>query len=147
MAKLLYLEDEIWQVKGTVIVFIQKELRHSVTLVNTNEQAIRELNSTKYDAVLLDIMMVLNKGAIQFENSGLYIAQLIIDGRFNKAGNPSDLPLIVASGVWDTTIKDEHGSRWTVEDLAKSMGISHNFFLRKPFLVDEVRDVLSNAGL
>ena len=145
MAKILYLEDEAWQVKGTVITFLRKELGHEVTLVKSMSEAKEQLSTTVCDAVLLDIMLDLKRGIIEFENSGLLIAQLILDGEFADAGNPPTLPIVIASGVWDATAVDAPGRRLTVEDWAKSLGISHRFFLRKPFLSDELREVLGQA--
>jgi len=145
MARILYLEDESWQVQSTVITFMEKELGHTVSLVESLAEVEEELSTTPYDAVFLDIMLDLKKGFIEFENSGLHIAQLILDGKFADAGNPSTLPIVVASGVWDATVRDSMGRGWTVEDRAHSLGISHRYFLRKPFLVDEVRKVLERV--
>jgi CheY-like chemotaxis protein len=104
MAKILYLEDEAWQVRSTVITFMEKELGHTVTLVKSIAEAKEALSNTPYDAVFLDIMLDLKKGFIEFENSGLLIAQFILDGRFADAGNLSTLPIVIASGVWDATV-------------------------------------------
>jgi CheY-like chemotaxis protein len=144
MAKILYLEDEAWQVKDTVITFLEKELEHSVILVKSIAEATEELSSTPFDVVFLDIMLDI-KGFIKFENSGLLIAQSILEGRFADAGNPPTLPIVIASGVWDATVKDAMGRGWTVEDLARTLGIPRRYFLRKPFLVDEIRQLLAQA--
>ena len=145
MARILYLEDEVWQVKGTVITFMERELGHAVTLVESIAEAKEELSTNHYDAVFLDIMLDPRKGLIEFDNSGLLIAQLILNGEFASAGNPSTLPIVIASGVWDATVRNLMGTRWTVEDLALSFGIPYQRFLRKPFLVDEVCKVLRQA--
>ncbi|OQY23723.1 MAG: hypothetical protein DRJ03_27215 [Chloroflexi bacterium] len=144
MARILYLEDEAWQVQSTVITFIEKELGHTVSLVKSTAEARESLSTTPYDAVFLDIMLN-EKGLIEFEDSGLLIAQLILAGEFAAAGNPATLPIVVASGNWDATVRDSMGRGWTVEDRARSLGISHKRFLRKPFLADEVRDILHNV--
>jgi CheY-like chemotaxis protein len=144
MARILYVEDEAWQVQSTVITFIEKELEHTVILVESIAAAIEELSTTAYDAIFLDIMLNA-KGVIEFENSGLLIVQLILDGEFAAAGNLPSTPIVIVSGVWDATIKDSIGTRWTVEDRAHNLGISHQYFLRKPFLVDEVSKVLDRA--
>jgi CheY-like chemotaxis protein len=144
MAKILYLEDEAWQVQSTVITFVEKELGHAVTLVKSIAEASEALSAKRYDAVFLDIMLNL-KEVIEFENSGLQVAQLILDGTFADAGNPATLPIIIASGVWDATVKDSRDNRWTVEDRARALGISHRHFLRKPFLADEVREILEQS--
>jgi CheY-like chemotaxis protein len=145
MAKILYLEDEGWQVQNTVITFMEKELGHTVKLVSSIEETTNELSTIAYDVVFLDIMLDLKKGLIEFENSGLQIIQLILADQFATAGNPSTLPIIIASGVWDATIKDSVGTGWTVEDRVRALGISYKCFLRKPFLVDEVQEVLARA--
>lgn len=145
MAKILYLEDEAWQVKSTVITFMERELGHQVTLVESIAQAKEKLSTTPWDVVILDIMMNLRKGLIDFEDSGLQIAQSILEGQYASAGNPADLPIIIASGVWDATVRDAAGHGWTVEDRARSLGIPRRHFLRKPFLVDEVQAVLITA--
>ncbi len=90
-------------------------------------------------------MLDLKRGIIEFENSGLLIAQLILDGKFADVGNPPTFPIVIASGVWDATAVDTTGRRLTVEDWAKSLGLSHRYFLRKPFLADELREVLERA--
>jgi CheY-like chemotaxis protein len=145
VANILYLEDETWQVQSTVITFLERELGHTVTLVGSTDDARKELSATPYDAVFLDIMLDLNQGTIDFEKSGLMIAQLVLNGEFEEAGNPPTLPTIIASGVWDATVKNSMGRGWTVEDRARSLGISHRYFLHKPFLIDEVRQVLEQA--
>lgn len=145
MAKILYLEDEVWQVQGTVITFLEKELGHSVTIVKSINEAMKALSSTQYDVVLLDIMLDSKQGLIEFDNSGLLLVQDILDSKFADAGNPSTIPIIIASGVWDATVKDSSGERWTVEERTSSLGIKYDHFLRKPFLVDEVRNVLERA--
>jgi CheY-like chemotaxis protein len=145
MAKILYLEDEVWQVQGTVITFLEKELGHRVTVVKSIVEATGALSSAPYDVVFLDIMLDSQKGLIGFDDSGLLIVQHIQEGKFADAGNPSTLPIIIASGVWDATVRDSSGRKWTVEDRAGSLGISYDHFLRKPFLVDEVRKVLERA--
>lgn len=145
MARILYLEDEEWQVRNTVVTFIEKELAHTVVLVDSVEKARQELSTAVYDVVFLDIMMDRTKGLIEFENSGLQVAQDIMEGTFSGMGNPSTMPIVIASGVWDATVRNSTGTGWTVEDLAQALGISHRFFLRKPFLVDEVSAVLERA--
>lgn len=145
MAKILYLEDEAWQVENTVITFMKKELGHTVVLVDSIEEAKKELSTTAYDAVFLDIMLDHKRGLIEFENSGLQIAQFILDSKFADAGNPATLPIIIASGVWDATVRNSRGRGWTVEDRARALGIHYRYFLRKPFLVEEVCEVLDRA--
>lgn len=144
MAQILYLEDEVWQVENTVITFMQRELGHSVTLVSSIDEARQELATSTYDIVFLDIMLD-PKHLIEFTNSALLILKLILDGAFIDAGNPPTVPIVIASGVWDATVRNSTGTGWTVEDLARSLGISHRFFLRKPFLGDEVQEVLERA--
>jgi CheY-like chemotaxis protein len=145
MAKILYLEDEPWQVESTVITVMEKEFGHDVTLVKSTDEALAALSTTAYDAVFLDIMMHYKAGAIDFENSGLLVAQRILDGEFAAVGNPSTLPIVIASGVWDSTVTNATNVRWTVEDRARSLGIPSHCFLRKPFLAGEVHDVLEQA--
>jgi CheY-like chemotaxis protein len=145
MAKILYLEDEPWQVQNTVVTFMEKELGHTVRLVKSIEETRRELSTRPYHVLFLDIMMDPQKGLIEFENSGLQIIQLVLENRFAQAGNPAGLPIIIASGVWDATVKDAQGRGWTVEDRARALGISYRYFLRKPFLVDEVGQVLARV--
>jgi len=142
MAAILYLEDELWQVESTVVTFMEKELRHTVTLVRSVAEAEEKLSTTPFDVVFLDIMLDLNKGIIEFENSGLQIAQFILDGKFAGAGNPATLPIIIASGVWDATVMDATGRRLPVEDWVLSLGLSQRCFLRKPFLADEMAEAL-----
>ena len=145
MAKILYLEDEAWQVRGTVVTFLEKELGHTVILAQSIAEVKEALSTAAYDAVFLDIMLDANQGLIDFENSGLLIAQMIMGGQFAGAGNPATLPIIIASGVWDATVKDALGRGWTVEDRARNLGIPPRHFLRKPFLVDELDEVLAQA--
>lgn len=145
MTKILYLEDEMWQVENTIITFMRKELGLTVDLVTTTDEAIKELSTNVYDAVFLDVMLDLTSGSIKYNNSGLLIAKLILDGEFIDSGNPTNIPIIIASGVWDTTVTDQNGSEFTVEDRARSLGIPYSYFLRKPFLVDEVKTILQKA--
>jgi DNA-binding response OmpR family regulator len=145
MAKILYLEDEVWQVQGTLINFLEKELGHRVSVVKSIAEATGALSSAPYDVVFLDIMLDFQKGSIEFDDSGLLIVQHILDGKFAEAGNPSTLPLIIASGIWDATVRDSSGRKWTVEDRASALGIKYDHFLRKPFLVDEVRNILERV--
>lgn len=143
--KILYLEDEAWQIEDTVVTFVEKELGHIVIVVRSAEEAKSELSRIPYDVVFLDIMMDSSRGQIDFDASGLQVAQWILEGQFGNAGNPPSLPIVIASGVWDATVKDVNGRGWTVEDRAHALGISQRSFLRKPFLVDEVREVLSQV--
>jgi CheY-like chemotaxis protein len=145
MANILYLEDEAWQVESTVIVFVERELGHTVTLTETISGAREQLSNRSFDVVFLDVMVDMAKGHIELENSGLKIAQEILDGEFAGAGNPPTMPIIIASGVWDATVKDAGGTGWTVEDRAHALGISQRHFLRKPFLADEVDSTLKEA--
>jgi hypothetical protein len=145
MASILYLEDESWQVESTVITFIEKELGHEVMLVRSVAEAKAQLSTTPFNVVFLDVMLDLDRGLIEFENSGLQIGKLILDGTFADAGNPTTLPTVIASGVWDATAVDKAGTRLTVEDWVLSLGLQRQCFLRKPFLVDEMREVLEWA--
>lgn len=144
MGRILYVEDEPWQVKNTVITIIERELKHTVVLVGSVAEAKEALSKTPYDVIFLDVMLDRTQGVIEMENSGLGIAKMILSGTFTSAGNPSSLPIIIASGVWDTTVHDEAGNRWVVEDIAKALGIPRRNFLRKPFLVDEVQEILKS---
>lgn len=144
MCKILYVEDEPWQVKNTVITVIEKELHYAVDLASSVTDAKVMLSTNQYDVVFLDVMLDKTKGVIKSENSGLGVAKMILSGTFTDAGNSPALPIIIASGVWDTTVQDEEGNRWKVEDFAKSLGIPRTNFLRKPFLVDEVREILKS---
>jgi len=144
VCRILYVEDEPWQVKNTVITVIEKELQYTVDLAGSVTDAKEALSTTKYDVVFLDVMLDRTKGVIELENSGLSIARMILGGIFAAAGNPPTLPIIIASGVWDTTVHDEDGNRWVVEDIAKSLGIPRDNFLRKPFLSDEVQKMLKS---
>ena len=145
MANILYLEDEQWQVQGTVITFIERELGHAVSHVQSVANAETALMTDRYDVVFLDVMMDPHQGLIEFENSGLQIAQFILAGKYTAAGNPPTIPIVIASGVLDATVEDATGARSTVEGRALALGISERGFLRKPFLVDEIRDVLEWA--
>lgn len=144
MCRILYVEDESWQVKNTVITVIERELQYTVDLAGSVAEATAMLSTNRYDVVFLDVMLDKTKGVIEFENSGLGIARMVLKGTFTDAGNPSTLPIIIASGVWDTTVHDEEKNRWVVEDFAKSLGIPRANFLRKPFLVDEVQEILKS---
>jgi DNA-binding response OmpR family regulator len=145
MARILYLEEQAWQVDKTVIIYMERELGHVVTLVKSVDEIESELSTNSYDAVFLDIMLDRSKGIIEFENSGLLIAQRILNGKYETAGNPSTLPIVLASGVWDATIRDLAGRTWTVEDFVRHLGIPGLFYLRKPFLVDEVEEILKKV--
>jgi hypothetical protein len=135
-------EDEAWQVEHTVLIVMEKELGHEIVLVQSIEEAERSLRSEPFDFVFIDVMLKPTKGVIELEKSGLQIAQRILDNVFANAGNPSSLPVIVASGVWDATIRDQAGDSLVVRDKALSMGIPEACFLRKPFLVEEVEELL-----
>lgn len=142
MAKILYLEDERWQVQGTVITFIEKELGHDVNLVTTVAEAQEALSIITYDIVFLDIMMDPTQGSIEFENSGLLIAQSILEDKFAEAGNPSSLPIVIASGVWDATVNNTTHKGLVVTDYAQRLEIPEEHFLHKPFTADEVQTIL-----
>jgi CheY-like chemotaxis protein len=145
MAKILYLEDEAWQVQSTVTTFMERELGHTVKLVLSVEDARRALSTETYDIVFLDIMLDPNRAPIEYEHSGFYLLALIQGGEFEQVGNPSGLPVVIASGVWDATMRTPDGTVSTVEDRAAQFGIPSERFLRKPFLVDEVREVIELA--
>ncbi len=141
MAKILYLEDAKWQVEGTVVTYMEKELKHAVTLVASIDEAVEELSTSSYDVVFLDIMM--DDWGIEFEDSGLRVAERIREGEFAEHGNPAPLPIVIASGVWDATVKDTAtGTRRTVKDRALALGIPETHFLYKPFVADEIQQVL-----
>lgn len=145
MANVLYLEDEIWQVESTVVIFMERELGHSVVLTKSIAETREQLSSHSFDVVILDILVDMTRGQIELENSGLMIAQQLLEEEFASAGNPSTLPIIIASGVWDATVRDSSGTGLTVEDRADALGISQALFLRKPFLAEEVGKVLDEA--
>ena len=98
MGRILYVEDEPWQVKNTVITIIERELKHTVVLVGSVAEAKEALSKTPYDVIFLDVMLDRTQGVIEMENSGLGIAKMILSGTFTSAGNPSSLPIIIASG-------------------------------------------------
>lgn len=141
MAKILYLEDQTWQVLGTVITYLEKGLKHEVKLVNTVSDAETELTSDVYDVIIVDIMM--NQiGAIRFEESSFRLIQEILDNAFTDFGNSSETPIVIASGVWDATVTDKGEQRSTVRDLAQSFGIPQDNYLFKPFSADEIQRTL-----
>jgi len=142
MARILYLEDQPRQVRGTVVTFIEVELNHQVELVTSLAEAETALSRDPYDAVMVDILLDAQRGLIQFENSGLALVRHLLEGEFTAAGNPVTTPIIIASANWDATIVDDSGRRSTVEDLAQDMGISPRNFLRKPFLAEEILQLL-----
>lgn len=143
MAKILYLEDEKWQVEGTVITIMEKEYGHDVTLVQTVEIAHQNLMDTSYDIVILDIMTNSIKGIIDFDESGFKIAKLLLDGKYEESGNSPETPIVIASGVWDMTIREANGDEKTVLAKAREMGIKNKMFLRKPFTVDELEAIFN----
>jgi CheY-like chemotaxis protein len=145
MATILYLEDEVWQVEGTVLTILEKKLGHKVTLVKSVEEATIQLSAVQFDVIVLDVMMDPRQGYIELEKSGLQIALQILNGEYSPAGNPPTMRMIVASGVWDATVQDASGTRWTVEEYVHSIGIPQGCSLRKPFLVKEIDKVMSEC--
>jgi CheY-like chemotaxis protein len=145
MANLLYLDDEPWQLENTVLTFLRKELGHSITMTKSIQEADHALSSATYDIACLDIMMDSNMGSIQFEESGLKIAQWIMSGKYTHVGNGPELPIIIASGFWDITVKNLEETKGTVEEYATSLGIPKDSLLRKPFLADEIENVITRA--
>lgn len=145
MAIFLYLEDEAWQVDGTVLKVILREYGHQFELVLSLEEARSRLQSHRYDGVWLDVGLNLEHGQIEFERSGLALMKQILDGEFEAAGNSSQMLVVVASGVWDTTVKGGDHSGATVETIVSALGVPPQFYLRKPFLVDELFEVVNSA--
>lgn len=145
MANILYLEDEPWQVEGTVTTLMEVEFGHQVTVVNSLEEAEAALSAREYDAVFLDIMLSSRSGMINFNDSGLRLAQLTQMGAFEHAGNTAALPIVIASGVWDATVQEPGGGRLSLEACVLSMGIPGRSFLRKPFLAEELALALQSV--
>jgi CheY-like chemotaxis protein len=142
MGRILYLENQAVLVKGTVATFITRKLKHQVDLVVSLAEAQAELAHTKYDAVLIDILLDSRSGLIRFEESGLALAEQLLAGEYTAAGNPAATPIIIASGNWDATVVDQSGQRSTVEERAWDMGIPKRNFFRKPFLTEEIIQLL-----
>lgn len=142
MARLLYVEDEAWQIDDTLIPILEDEFHHSVRHCASIAEADKRLGSDLFDVVILDIMMDASR-PIRFEDSAFNLLDRIRSGQYSAAGNSAHMPVIVASGVWDMVMTWKDGSRIRVADAMQRMGLTEDRCLHKPFQEDDLNALIA----
>ena len=84
----------------------------NLDLATSFDAAERRLRSTKYSAVLLDILIpYAGKGHLFSANLGLRLAKLIREGHYQKnvdaGGTPADIPIVALTVVRRNEIEDD----------------------------------------
>lgn len=145
MARILYVEDDVWQVKPTIAV-LKAEYGHEIVLQTGIDNATDALTREPFDIVLFDVM--LNGGKpITFAESAFELLRQIRSGAFSSASNGSDLPVIFATGVADMSMTWQDGSRVKVREGMTRMGVATGSVLIKPYTADEVHELVLRLTL
>jgi len=107
MNKILFVEDELPEDDADDMLWtlLVKE-SYDVTPVRTGVEAWESLQDTKYDLVLLDIMLppdheevISPLAGVQRLDMGLYLLKELRDGKFEPDGTSRDVPVVVVSAV------------------------------------------------
>jgi CheY-like chemotaxis protein len=143
MAVILYLEDESWQAKLCVSVLIT-EFRHKIILCHNVKAAERFLLAGPYDVLVADIMMDLN-APVTYGESAFALIDRLREGAYVKAGNPPDLPVVIATGVRDMEMTWKDGTRIKVlEAIARGL-IPEGACVDKPFSAADLNAAIQTA--
>jgi hypothetical protein len=153
--RLLYVEDESFQVGRAMMAVLRAELGAEVKVANTVEAARDLLMKTPFEAVILDVSADPGRPIVPPE-SFLVLAAELREGRYGVV-NPAGSPLVFATAVWDlpVVVETERAQAWTyggrtVKDVACSiLGSEKPIVLQKPFLgthlAKRIREAIGNA--
>src|SRR4051794_19636544 len=108
MASILYLEDEDWQIDGSLLTVLRDEFHHKVMMCTSVAKARELIRSTRYDAFVVDIMMD-PLIPVSYPETPFPLLEEILAGAFVQAGNRADLPIIIVSGVLDMEMRWKDG--------------------------------------
>ena len=149
MQSILYLEDEPWQVDGTVVSVLRIEYAYQVKVVASADKAEAELQKSKYDALVVDIMLDPNK-PISYQKSAFEMLGRIKEGVFAPFGNEVSVPVVIASGVLDAVVTWLDGERIKVREGLSRIGIASECCIAKPFTAEElhmaIQSAIANSG-
>ncbi len=144
--RVLYVEDEAWQVEGTVTTVLEIELGADVTVVGSAYEARMALRRGPFDVIVLDVMMDPRK-ALRLRETSLWLAKQVRDG---SLGRNRTTPIVLATGVWDLpmTVQREGGAleQTRVGEEARRLLGEDLAYLSKPYtggqLASKIREVL-----
>jgi len=147
--RILYVEDEGFQVRGTIDRALEIELGASVTLARSVAEARKRLQTEDFDVVILDIMM----DPLHPVTVGGSSLALLDDlrGECGAEAPASRIPIVFATAVWDLPLPvpttGGKMQRATVGSyVADRLGDEEPIRVEKPFtgteLVKAVRKVL-----
>jgi CheY-like chemotaxis protein len=105
--KILFVEDDLPENDADDILWtLLINESYDVTPVRTGAEAWESLQSTKYDLVLLDIMLppghrkvIPPLAGVQRLDMGLYLLKELRSARFESHGTSRDVPVVVVSAV------------------------------------------------
>ena len=144
MAEVLYLEDELWQIQGSIATVLEIEYGHSVETCSSLGEAARRLSERSWDVIVADVMMTVST-PIRFGHSVFALINRIRDGEFAPAGNGARMPIVCASGVWDMKMTWEDGERIRVVDAMTRMSIPEEGRVTKPLSEEELNSAIEWA--
>lgn len=143
MTRVLYLEDERWQSERSVGIALS--LRgYDVIHCSTIDEADAHLLNGTWDVVILDIGLNSNK-PLRYMHTSFVILERIRAGAYAALGNPRNLPVVFASGVWDMIIELDDGERRRVADLLAMMGVSGQHCVGKPIVIEDLDAAICSA--
>lgn len=105
--KILFVEDDLPENDADNMLWtLLINEGYAVTPVRAGAEAWESLQSTKYDLVLLDIMLppdhekeIPALAGVQRLDMGLYLLEKLRDGKFESHGTSRDAPVVVISAV------------------------------------------------
>ena len=126
--KLLFVEDDLpGDDADDMLWTLLINESYDVTPVRTGTEAWELLKDTKYDMVLLDIMLppdheegIPHLDGVQRLDMGLYLLKELRDGKFEPGGTCRDVPVVVVSAVpgvdrWNDITKFVGNDQWCLE--------------------------------
>ena len=144
MAKILYLEDEKWQIEHSVCTRLEIEFGHEITIVKNLKDAIAILNHVDFDVIIVDIMLN-PRNPITYETSGFALLSRLLKEDSGKGTNALKYRVVVATGVLDKSATSLDGSRISVANGLAALGIADKQCVKKPFSAEELNDAISIA--
>jgi len=126
--KILFVEDDLPPDNTDDMLWtLLKNEDYDVTPARTGAEAWESLQSTKYDLILLDIMLPPNHGdeipalaGVQRLDMGIHLLKELRDGKFEPGGTAQDVTVVVVSAVpgvdrWNKLGKLVGNDQWCLE--------------------------------
>jgi CheY-like chemotaxis protein len=131
--------DEDWEIEVLVKVLRARHPEHEFELADSLEKARRAIWSTKFDILVLDIMLPANDQAVpnSSENAGLLSGLLLLDMIQNDSSCPNQHTKVIFLTGLPTS---EHPK---IKEAQLRFG---EFFIRKPVHPDSLYDALLKAS-